>query len=224
MLKLIVLNGKLQGSEFDLFEGMTIGNLKGSDVIIKTIDTVEVVCDDQGNFSLQSQSKKLTIDLGGDLLSKLEAAPGMIFSVGSVGFSIQESHSEALSSHSNTLKATDVFTSNETNTDVIYPIKNSIKFTFVRGALLNTDINVHWHPFTIGTKSNFNHFIDEHINFDDDILSLEKSKEEKNSDVLIRPFISNFISINNQIVSKPTIVKNGDLVEFSNTAFYIKIT
>jgi len=68
-----------------------------------------------------------------------------------------------------------------------------------------------------------NHFIDEHINLDDDILALEKSREESNSDVLIRPFISNFISINKQPISKPTIVKSGDLVEFSNTAFYIKI-
>jgi len=223
MLKLIVLNGNLQGSEFDLFEGMTIGSSQNSDVVIKTIDTVEVVCDDQGSFSLQSRAKKLTIDLGGDLLSKLEAAPGMIFSVGSIGFSIQEGHSDVLDTRSSNLKITDIFTSNGSDTGVIYPIKNPIKFTFVRGALLNTDINVHWHPFTIGTKSNLNHFIDEHINFDDDILSLEKSTEENNPDVLIRPLISNFISINKQVVSKPTIVKNGDLVEFSNTAFYIKI-
>jgi len=122
MLKLIVLNGKLQGSEFNLFEGMTIGSSEGSDVVVKTAATVEVICDAQGNFSLQCQSKQHSIDLAGERLSKLEAAPGMIFSIDSIGFSVQEEGAKSQPTKLQKIELTELFNANERNTSALYPI------------------------------------------------------------------------------------------------------
>jgi len=227
MLKLIALNGELQGLEFDLLEGLTIGPNENCDVHLKDLenlkDEFQVNCDSSGSFFLISKSKKKLIDLGGEQLSKLKILPGLIFSIGEAGFSIQEGEADKAPSKAKSFLPLKVFTKNSDSPIKFYPLEKPIIFDFVRGALLNTSMKVHWHPYSIGAKSVLHHFIDEHINLDDDILAIERSTEKDNYQTLLRPFISNFISINSQLISKPTIVKHGDLVEFSETAFYIRI-
>lgn len=227
MLKLMALNGQLQGSEFNLHEGMTIGTDESCDVFIKKSSDfkgfVEVHCDASGGFSLVSKSDKPSIDLGGELFTKIEVLPGLIFTLGQVGFSIQEGAAAQKNSQTKNFDVQDHFTTNAEVHISLYPLAKPIRFDFVRGALLNTSMKINWHPYSIGAKSNLHHFIDEQINLEDDILAIERSTETDNPQTLIRPFISNFISINKQLISKPTIVKNGDLVEFSDTAFYIRI-
>jgi len=223
MLKLIVLNGSLQGQDFNLVEGLTIGCHENNTIKINSSVSIEAQCDSFGNFILISKNKKSEIDLGGELLSKLEVLPGLIFSLGDVGFSIQEEDLLDSSDKLETFKFQDFLNTNFTPSDRVYALKKPIKIHFVRGALLNSKIQIHWHPYRIGAKSTLHHFIDGNINVHDDIMSFEKSIESESSDILIRPFISNFISINKKLISKPTIVTNGDLVEFSETAFYIHI-
>jgi hypothetical protein len=227
MLKLIILNGKLQGSEFNLIEDMTIGGDAKCDINIigpwANENKIEAHCTHSGNFVLTSKSKKPIIDLGGELISTLDVLPGLIFSIGEVGFSIQEGEAFQSASKTSKFSPLEFFKFNEDSANSVYALPKPIRFDYVRGALLNTSIDIHWHPYPMGAKSNLDHFVDEHINLDDDILALERSVESENPQTLIRPFISNFISINKKLISKPTIVKNGDLVEFSETAFYIRI-
>ena len=223
MLKIVVLNGSKQGSEFNLTDGLLIEpseKHKNSVVISELKESLAFAFDSSGSASASSLSKMKTIDFGGEMVAKLDLLPGLIFSIGDVGFSVQEGEA-ALPDE--TIDLSKIWNENLKTPEALYPLESPIKIEFVRGALLNSEIEINWHPYKMGAKSTLHHFVDENINIDDEILSVEQSIETDNADTLIRPFISNFIYVNKHPISKPTIVNTGDLVEFSNTAFYIRI-
>ena len=222
----MVLTGKLQGSEIKLFEGQTIGSQETCDFVLheNSIQNlhIEVLVDSSGSITLSETSKTPIFDFAGEKTAKMDLIPGIVFSIGDIGFSIQETDEDSAPTEpSQIVKITDLLDKNHHVEKPIFPLKKPIVLNFIRGALLNTSMELHWSPYSIGPKSNLHHFIDENLDFDEDILSIEKNKE--NDQTLIRPLISNLISVNNQLISQPTAVQHNDLIEFSDTAFYIKL-
>jgi len=226
VLKIIILNGKLQGSEFGVFEGMRIGDTAESDLVVPDAAlsgfSVDVVCDSSGNFVFKTQSEKAYLEIGGRSNSSLEALPGIIFTIGNVGFSIQEASTNDLEPPGKDFEIDALMGANKLVPHPVFPLKKPVRLDFVRGALLNTSIPIHWLPFSIGSKSTLHNFIDEHIRFEDDVLSFENPGHGQTTTIFLQPHISNFIYVNKSPVSQRRPIVEGDLIEFSNTAFYVR--
>lgn len=223
MLKFIVLNGPLQGEEAPLFEGQKIGSEDSCDFILKesklSKESLEVSATSTGQLMVSSSSA--IIEIGGEHVSELHLIPGLIFSIGETGFSVQEEDEVSVVSDDFDLKT--ALGENKKVKTAITPLKAPLKLNFVRGNLINTSMLIPWSPFAIGTDSTLYHFADDKLQLEGDLIVFEKSKRSNSKEALLKPQIGNIISINQEIVSKPTIVSDGDFVEFSNTAFYIEI-
>ncbi len=228
MLQLLILTGKLQGTLLDIFEGFKIGFSKNCDLQINTDyfknNSFIVKSNSSGILTLYSSNKKHLISSGSENLPKIDLIPGLIFSINEIGFSTQEAPIKAKIEEEKKLLSLANLYSNPTSnsspkTPKINILQTPIAFNFTRGFWLNQSWNIPWQPISFGKASNLFFFIDESITSDLDFLDLFTS----NNELVISSKIPNFVSCNKKLINEPKKISDGDLIEFGQTAFYIKM-
>lgn len=229
MLQIIVLNGDLQGTNLNLFEGFKISNQEDSDLKISDSffdkDRFFISCDSSGNFTLSSEKKSPVIAVGEDLVQNLDLMPGLIFSIGDIGFSVQESDDqEASNGNRGSKKLSSLFEDLGKLDSISKPVgvlKQNLTFKFVRGFWINQTWSIPYQPISFGKSTTLLFFLDDLIPSDLDFLHITQSADS--DELLLTSDLSNFISINGELINSPKEVSHGDLIEFAQTAFYIEV-
>lgn len=232
MLQIIVLNGKLQGETFTLFEGFNIGKSEEDDDIFFDdeslgFDSYVINCSDSGVFTITSVNKLKSIISGDEDVESLDLFPGLIFSINEIGFSIQEDDGAQVADTKKEKQITLADAYKELNittgyTSSISPLMSNISFKFVRGLWLNSSWSIPHLPISFGRESSLLFFSDSLIPSTLDFLSLAKAPDSES--FLISSDIPNFVTKNKILLSGAEPIENGDLIEFGQTAFYIELT
>ncbi len=229
MLQIIVLNGDLQGTSLDLFEGFQIGVQENSDLKIEnevlSKALFSVSCNSSGNFILSSKTKKNILTVGEETVHSLDLIPGLIFSIGDIGFSIQENtEDDSGKKIPEYKKIFDAFKDVKSTSPLLGPIKilnPDLTFKFVRGILTNKTWTLPYHPISFGKKTTLFFFLDDSVPSDLDFLHL--SAKAQTDGIILTSDLPNFVSLNGSPINGPKEIFDGDLVEFGGTAFYIGI-
>lgn len=228
MLQIIILTGDLQGTGLNIFEGFKIGPNKDADLQIANSsfkgNEFIIKCSPSGEFAIFSMNKKALIVSGGENIPRLELAPGLIFSINEIGFSIQESDKDEVTKvDSSKLNFTEAFKSiisGKSSQLPVHNLKSNASFKFVRGPWIEKKWRLPWLPFSFGKNSTLYFFIDDFIPSDADFLHF--SKTESSNEFTLSSDIVNFVSLNGVPLKNSKRVSHGDLVEFGQTAFYIE--
>lgn len=221
MLKFIFLTGDHQGDEISLKEGQEFN--KKSKYFEDLSGKILVSSTQGGDLKLVSTKKE--IESGGENLSELLLYPGLLFSIAQVGISVQENNLEndESSSYTNNKFSDPLDLLAEASTadkpESVVLLENPLYFKFVRGPLLNEKWKIIHSPTAFGVKSPVYFFIEPEIKTDKDFLHLNK----KDNQITLSSPLSKFIKINGHYLESDHVVSSGDLVEFSQTAFYIKL-
>ena len=228
MLKIVCLDGKLQGESYSIFDGFTLSSSKDDHLTLNIQEKYIISARDDGGFTIDSASKDPTISSGGQMTPSLLLMPGLIFVLSDFSFAIQrddeasektvitEAGGEKLSFDEFLKKAKNLTSDVQISREKF--LKNPVTFQFVRGDFINQEWTVPYLPITFGKKSLFKFFIDDSIDTDEPFITLEMGGSEK-SIYLSSPF-EKLVYINGAPISKEEVF-DGDFVEFGETAFYI---
>ncbi len=229
MLELLILTGKLQGTLLDIFEDFKIGFSKDCHLKINTdyfkSNNFIIKSNSSGIFTLYSSNKEALISSGLENLTKIDLIPGLIFSIDEIGFSIQEAKIKTtIQKKKNPSSLTDLYDNSNLNSDTkivkIKALNTPVIFNFTRGFWLNQSWNIPWQPISFGRASSLFFFIDDSITSNLDFLTLFILNDK----LLISSKKPNFVFLNKNPLNEPKEIFNKDLIEFGQTAFYIKIT
>lgn len=228
MLKIVCLDGQLQGESFSIFDGFTLSSSKDDHLTLDINDKYVISARDDGGFTINSTSQEPTISSGGQMTPSLLLMPGLIFVLGDFSFAIQtddeasektvisEVNSDILSFEDFLKKAEGEASQVETSSEQF--LQKPVTFQFVRGDYINQEWLIPYLPMSFGKKSLFKFFLDESIDTDEPFLTLESEGSEK-SIYLSSPF-EKLVYVNGSPITKEEVF-DGDFVEFGETAFYI---
>jgi hypothetical protein len=227
MLELTILNGKQQGDNKALFEGFKMGHSKDCNLIFDEPEFrgnfYYVLSSKKGVLSLSSGNRKPLINSGVGYVAQIELVPGIIFSIGNVGFSIQErsDRKKSMTAEKQADLLRELFQTQKPKE--IQPMSfktasSTVKISFVRGFWINKEWQVPWTPFSIGNTSSYYFFNDPLIPSDKSFLSFEEGVGKKFN---LKSKIPGFVKANGKLIGESHELCDGDLIEFGQTAFYI---
>jgi hypothetical protein len=232
MLNMTCLDGTLQGRTFSLFEGLKLSNSADDEIVLEDIKAgyYAIEVNSEGLLKLSAKDSAAPILVAGDKESEITLIPGVMFSIGSATFAIQEADDDQIDAPSTQIRkqasmafkefAESLIEASKTEPPInsVKLLKTPLKFEFIRGFWINQSWLLQHSPIDMGSFSPIYFFQDDSIKTKDTFLTLEL-KGDKNTPHLSTPF-DGLIHVNGEAITSQEIF-DGDFVEFGKTAFYI---